>query len=105
MNLEKLDFVYTQAFTNIYQSAPNLVIVYVAIRSQTSLIMDVIGPELSELFTLEFAKIAESDCFYPSIYKCRPISTKHGHNINENEILNEFHYGSNPTVTSGVIRL
>ena len=28
------------------------------------LIMDLIGPELSELFPLEFAKIAESDFVY-----------------------------------------
>ena len=31
------------------------------------------------------------------------MSTKHGHNIYDNEILVEFNYGSNPTVTSGVI--
>ena len=66
-------------------------------------IMDLIGPQLSELFALEFAKIAESDCLYHSIYKCRPISTKHGHSIYDNEILDEFDYGSNPTVTSRVI--
>ena len=67
-------------------------------------IMDLIGPELSELFPLEFEKIAESDfVLHHSIYKCRPISTKHGHNIYDNEILDEFDYGSNPTVTSGVI--
>ena len=65
-----------------------------------SLIMDLIGAELSELFALEFAKIAESDC---SIYKCIPMNTKHGHNIYDNEILDEFNYGSNPTVTYGVI--
>ena len=76
---------------------------YVNISSQMSLIMDVIGLELSELFALEFAKIAESDCLYHSIYKSRPISTNHGHNIYDNEILDEFNYGSNPTVTSGVI--
>ena len=29
-----------------------------------SLIMDLIGPEMSELFALEFAKIAESDFVY-----------------------------------------
>ena len=29
-----------------------------------SLIMDLIGPELSELFALEFAKIAESNFVY-----------------------------------------
>ena len=61
--------------------------------------MDLIGPE----FPLEFAKIAESDCLHHSIYKCRPISTKHSHSIYDNDILDEFDYGSNPTVTSGVI--
>ena len=98
------DFVYTLAFTNINQSAPNLVKMCVTIRSQMRSIMDVIGPELSELFALEFAKIAESDIvLHHSIYKFRPISTKHGHSIYDNEILDEFDYGSNPTVTSGVI--
>ena len=33
------------------------------------------------------------------------MSTKHGHNIYDNEILNVFNYESNPTVTSGVIKL
>ena len=50
------DFVYTLASTNINQSAPNLVKMYVTIRSQMRLIMGLIGPELSELFPLEFAK-------------------------------------------------
>ena len=76
---------------------------YVTIRSRMSLIMDLIGAELSELFALEFAKIAESDFVYTSIYKCRLMSTKHGHNIYDNEILDEFNYGSNLTVRSGVI--
>ena len=58
------DFVYTVASTNINQSAPNLVKMYMTIGSQMSLIMDLIGPELSELFALEFAKIAESDLVY-----------------------------------------
>ena len=93
------DFVYTLVSTNINQSTPNLVEMYVTIRSQMRLIMDLIGPELSELFPLEFAKIAESDCLHHSIYKCRPISTKHGHSIYDDE----FDYGSNLTVTSGVI--
>ena len=43
------DFVYTLSSTNIDQSAPNLVKMYVIIRSQMSSIMDLIGPELSEL--------------------------------------------------------
>ena len=42
------DFVYTLASTNINQSAPNLVKMYVTIRSWMSTIMDLIKPELSE---------------------------------------------------------
>ena len=37
---------------------------YVTIRPGMSSIMDLIGPEPSELFALEFAKIAESDFVY-----------------------------------------
>ena len=55
------DFVYTLASPNTNQSAPNLVKMYVIIRSWMSSIMDLIGADLSELFALEFAKIAESD--------------------------------------------
>ena len=43
LNLGKIpasDFVYTLASTNINQSAPNLVKMYVTIRSQMGLIMD-----------------------------------------------------------------
>ena len=47
------DFVYTPPSTNIDQSAPNLVKMYMTIRSQMSSIMDVIRLELSELSTLE----------------------------------------------------
>ena len=43
------DFVYTLASTNIDQSTPNLVKMYVTIRSQMSLIMDLIRPELSQV--------------------------------------------------------
>ena len=50
------DFVYTRASTNINQSALNLVEMYVTIRSRMSLILDLNGPELSELSALEFAK-------------------------------------------------
>ena len=42
------DFVYTLSSTNIDQSAPNLVKMYETIRSQMSLIMDLIRPELSK---------------------------------------------------------
>ena len=58
------DFVYTLASTNINQSAPNSVKMYVTIRSQMRSIMDLIRPELSELFALEFAKVAESYFVY-----------------------------------------
>ena len=43
------DFVYTLASINIDQSTPNLVKMYMTIRSWMSLIMDLIGPELFEL--------------------------------------------------------
>ena len=66
MNFEKLlsDFVYTLASTNSNQSAPNFVKIYVTIRSRMSSIMDLIESEQSELFALEFAKIAKSDFVY-----------------------------------------
>ena len=51
------DFVYTLASINIDQSAPNLVKMYMTIISQMSLIMDLIGPELSELYALEFENL------------------------------------------------
>ena len=62
--IAETDIVYSLASTNINQSAPNLIIMFVTIGSQMSSIMDEIGPELSELFALEFAKIAESDFVY-----------------------------------------
>ena len=58
--IAETDFVYNVASPNINQSAPNLVKMYVTIRSRMSSIM----AELSELFALEFAKIAESDFVY-----------------------------------------
>ena len=51
------DFVYTLASTNIDQSTPNLVRMYVTIRSQMSSIMDLIRPELSKLSALEFENL------------------------------------------------
>ena len=51
------DFVYTLASTNIDQSTPNLVNMYVTIRSRMKSIMDVIGPELFELSALEFENL------------------------------------------------
>ena len=64
LNVAEYDLVYTIASTNINQSAPNLVNMYVTIRSRMTLILGFIEPELSELFALEYAKIAESDFVY-----------------------------------------
>ena len=46
------DFVYTLASTNIDQSTPNLVKMYMTIRVRMTLIMDLIGPELYEYLPL-----------------------------------------------------
>ena len=51
------DIVYSLASTNIDQSTPNLVKMYMTIRSQMTLIMDLIGLELSELSALEFENL------------------------------------------------
>ena len=51
------DFVYTVSSTNINQFAPNLVKVYMMIRSQMSSIMELIGPELFELSALELENL------------------------------------------------
>ena len=51
------DFVYSVSSTNIDQSAPDLVKMYVIIRSRMSVIMDLIGPELSELSALELENL------------------------------------------------
>ena len=62
--IAEFDFVYSLSSTNINKSTPTLIKMYVTMRSRMSLIMDLIGPELYELFALEFAKIAESDFVY-----------------------------------------
>ena len=55
--IAEYDFVYTLSSTNVDQLAPNLVKMYLIIRSQMSSIMDIIGPELSELFALELENL------------------------------------------------
>ena len=51
--IAEYDFVYTLVSTNIDHSAPNLVKMYVIIRSLMSSIKDLIRPELFELSALE----------------------------------------------------
>ena len=48
---------FTLSSANMDQSAPNLVKMYVIIRSQMNLIMDIIGPELSELSAFELENL------------------------------------------------
>ena len=55
--IAEYDFVYSLSSTNIDQSAPNLVKMYVIIRSRMSSIMDIIGLELSELSVLELENL------------------------------------------------
>ena len=50
-------FVSTLSSTNINQSLSNLVKVYMTIRSQVSLIMELIGLEMSELSALELENL------------------------------------------------
>ena len=51
--IAEYDFVYTISSTNINQSAPNWVKMYVIIISGMSLITDLFGSELFELSALE----------------------------------------------------
>ena len=63
-NIAILDFIYTLASVNINQLAPNLVTIYITIRSQISYITVITGLEHPELFALELGKIAEFDFVY-----------------------------------------
>ena len=55
--IAEYDFVYSLSSTNMDQSAPNLVKMYVIIRSRMSSIMELIGPELSDLSALELENL------------------------------------------------
>ena len=61
------DFVYSLTSTNINQSTPNLVTMYMSIRSQMSLIMDQVIPDQSVLSALEIEKFNVNSLFriYP----------------------------------------
>ena len=51
------DIFYILASTNIDQSTPKLVKMYVTVRSQMSSIFDLIGPKLFELSALELENL------------------------------------------------
>ena len=55
--IAETNFVYTLSSTNIDQSVPNLVNMYVIIRSRMSSIMNLIRPELSKLSALELENL------------------------------------------------
>ena len=61
------DFVYSPASTNIKQSTPNLVTMYMSARSQMSLIMSRVIPDQSVLSALEIEKLNFNSLFgiYP----------------------------------------
>ena len=60
-----------------------------------SSIMELIGPELSELSALELENLPYLLCLHSSICKYRPISTKRGHNIYAHKVSDEINCGSN----------
>ena len=55
--IAEYDFVYTLPSTNINQSLPNLVQMYMTIGARMSSIMQLFGPELSELSALEYENL------------------------------------------------
>ena len=55
--IAEYDFVYSLSSTNINQSAPNFIKMYMAKGSRMSSIMELIGPELSELSALELENL------------------------------------------------
>ena len=57
------NFVYSLAYTNINQSSPNLVTMYMSIRSRMSLIMGQVIPDQSVLSALEIEELNFSSLF------------------------------------------
>ena len=55
--IAEYDFVYALSSTNINQAAPNLVKIFMTIRSRMSSIMEVIGSELSKLSVFELENL------------------------------------------------
>ena len=104
VKIAKYDFVYTPSSTNINQSAPDLVKLYVIIRSQMSSIMDPVGLELSELCAVELENLPYLNLF--EIKHLQILTNQYQtwpQYIYALKVLNEFDYGTNQTRTSGVI--
>ena len=62
-NIAAFNFVFSLTSTNINQSAPNLVTMYLSIRSQMSLIMGQVIPDQSVLSAFEIEKLNFSSLF------------------------------------------
>ena len=95
--------VYTLASTNIDHSAPNLVKMYVIIRSWMRSIMDLIRPELSKLFALELENLLFLTVCTLASANIDQFGIKLGHNISAQKVSDEFDYGTDQTRTLGVI--
>ena len=76
---------------------------YMTTRVRMSSIMELIGPELSELSALELENLPYLTMFTHEHLQILTISNKLGHNIYAHTVSDEFDYGSNWTRTSGVI--
>ena len=63
--IAEYDFVYILLSTDINQSTPNFDKLYMIIRSPMTSIMDLIGPELSELSALELKNLPYLTLFNP----------------------------------------
>ena len=102
--IAEFDFVYTLASTNIDQSTPNLVKMYMTIRLRMSLIMDLIGPELYELSALEFENLPYLNLF--NLYHLQILTNQYQtwpQYIYSHKVSDEFDYGTNRIRKLGVI--
>ena len=91
------DFVYTLASANIDQSVPNLVTIYMLIKSRISFILGQIESEHPKLFALYLEKLRNLTLFTLYVYKYRPINIKLGQNVYNHKTPDDFDYGSNQT--------
>ena len=96
-------FLKILASTNIDQSAPNLVKMYMTIRSRKSSIMDLIGPELSELSALKLKNLPYLTFFYTLASRNIDQTVPNLANVYAHKVSDEFNYGKNRIRTSGVI--
>ena len=68
LKIAAFHFVYSLPSANINQSAPNLVTMYMSIRSQMSLIMGQVIPDQLVLSALEIEKVNFSSLFGISLH-------------------------------------